>query len=266
MEEQGMNMSHGRLGWIAPVGIASAVLGAAGEASAEKILWANWTSATTGQNGSASGSMGCGGDAVDVEYAGQITGAQVDGGNYYWVPPETYQPEGIDNAPASPDIIGLEGGLGVTSIITFSEPVTDPVVAILSLGQPGIPTTYEFDAEFEVLSSGCGYFACGTLEALPDNVLLGYEGNGVIRFFGTFESISWTIPTAEYWHGFTVGVSSERLCSADCDGSGALDLFDFLCFSNHFNAENVYADCDEGCGFDLFDFLCFTNEFNEGCE
>jgi hypothetical protein len=27
-----------------------------------------------------------------------------------------------------------------------------------------------------------------------------------------------------------------RACHPDCDGSGAFDLFDFLCFINHFNA------------------------------
>lgn len=57
-------------------------------------------------------------------------------------------------------------------------------------------------------------------------------------------------------------------CYADCDGDGALSLFDFLCFVNSFNASDPYADCDaNGCslGLDLFDFLCYTNAFNAGC-
>jgi hypothetical protein len=54
-------------------------------------------------------------------------------------------------------------------------------------------------------------------------------------------------------------------CYADCDGSGSLDLFDFLCFTNAFNAGDPYADCDGSGSLDLFDFLCFANEFNAGC-
>lgn len=54
-------------------------------------------------------------------------------------------------------------------------------------------------------------------------------------------------------------------CYADCDGNGALDLFDFLCFVNAFNAGEGYADCDGSGGLDLFDFLCFQNEFIDGC-
>jgi hypothetical protein len=55
-------------------------------------------------------------------------------------------------------------------------------------------------------------------------------------------------------------------CSADCDGSGGLDLFDLLCFVNAFNADDPAADCDGSGVLDLFDFLCFVNTFEEGCE
>jgi hypothetical protein len=54
-------------------------------------------------------------------------------------------------------------------------------------------------------------------------------------------------------------------CYADCDASGGLDLFDFLCFTNDFNALGEYSDCDENGAYELFDFLCFVNTFNEGC-
>jgi hypothetical protein len=54
-------------------------------------------------------------------------------------------------------------------------------------------------------------------------------------------------------------------CGPDCDGSGTLDLFDFLCFVNLFNAGDSTADCDQNQTLDLFDFLCFVNAFNAGC-
>jgi len=54
-------------------------------------------------------------------------------------------------------------------------------------------------------------------------------------------------------------------CYADCDESGALDLFDYLCFIGQFNMGAKGGDCDGSGGLDLFDFLCFVNAFNAGC-
>jgi hypothetical protein len=54
-------------------------------------------------------------------------------------------------------------------------------------------------------------------------------------------------------------------CYADCDGSGGLDLFDFLCFQNDFVGGGDYSDCEDNNVHDLFDFLCFQNEFVGGC-
>jgi hypothetical protein len=61
-------------------------------------------------------------------------------------------------------------------------------------------------------------------------------------------------------------------CYADCDtstGFQVLDIFDFLCFLNHFAAGDLYAcECDYGqmstC--DVFDFLCFGERFAAGCQ
>jgi hypothetical protein len=54
-------------------------------------------------------------------------------------------------------------------------------------------------------------------------------------------------------------------CYADCDSSGALDVFDYLCFINLFEAESAEADCDSSGDLDLFDFLCYVNSFAAGC-
>src|SRR5690606_24329963 len=54
-------------------------------------------------------------------------------------------------------------------------------------------------------------------------------------------------------------------CLADCDGSGEVDFFDFLCFQNLFAAGDLCADCDGSGGLDFFDFLCFQDEFAAGC-
>jgi len=57
----------------------------------------------------------------------------------------------------------------------------------------------------------------------------------------------------------------DRGCYADCDESGQLDFFDFLCFQDAFAAGERYADCDESGGLDFFDFLCFQNAFAAAC-
>ena len=70
-------------------------------------------------------------------------------------------------------------------------------------------------------------------------------------------------PTEKEWAFEIEGDSAG--CYADCDQSGELDFFDFLCFQNQFGAGDPAADCDGSGSFDFFDFLCFQNEFAEGC-
>ena len=60
-------------------------------------------------------------------------------------------------------------------------------------------------------------------------------------------------------------IDNASFCYADCDASGSLDFFDFLCFQNEFAAKTAYADCDMSGSHDFFDFLCFQNAFAAGC-
>jgi hypothetical protein len=145
---------------------------------------------------------------VSVTYSGEVLLAQTSGGTNYWIPSAPYLSPVIDNAPPDSDVIFLVGGNQTLNTITFSKPVLNPVMAILSLGRPGVAVEYHFDSPFDVLSSGAGYFGGGpnSLTELNGNVLSGAEGNGAIEFQGTFTSISWTVPLGENGHGFTVGV------------------------------------------------------------
>jgi hypothetical protein len=60
-------------------------------------------------------------------------------------------------------------------------------------------------------------------------------------------------------------ITFDNACAADLDGSGTLDLFDFLEFANLFNAADPQADFNGDGVLDLFDFLAFVNAFNAGC-
>jgi hypothetical protein len=175
-------------------------------AFAQNVSWTDWTSATTGLNGSATGSLTLPNQSpITVTYNGEVRSAQTNGGINYWNPAAPYISPTVPNAPPASDIITLIGGNQRKNTITFSTPLVNPVLGIVSLGNSGPPIRYEFDSPFDVLSFGRGYWGGGTLAELPGNVLQGREGHGVIQFQGTLSSISWTAPIAENWHGFTVG-------------------------------------------------------------
>lgn len=54
-------------------------------------------------------------------------------------------------------------------------------------------------------------------------------------------------------------------CRADINEDGTLDLFDFLAFTNAFDAGEAIADFDFDGELTVFDFLAFQNRFDLGC-
>jgi MYXO-CTERM domain-containing protein len=186
-------------------------------ASAAIYYYVDWTTADVA-HGTASGVINVA-DAgtVTVQFAaltaeggtGSLYGAQVNGtGSNYWIPSAPYISTEVENPPPTTDIIQLSGGQNETYRVTLSEAIKDPIMAIVSLGASGTPTTYDFDSPFTIVSQGAGSFGgtATSLQQLPNNVLQGSEGNGTIQFIGTFSTFSWTVPTPESWHGFTFGI------------------------------------------------------------
>ena len=158
--------------------------------------------------------------------AGNLFSAQVTDANAvnYWTPQQPYISAEVQNHPPSPDILQLSGGVAQRYKVTLSEAIRDPIMAIVSLGQRGVATTYNFDSPFTIVSQGAGYWGGGdtSLTRLPDNILQGSEGHGTIRFVGTFATFSWTVPTPETWHGFTFGIrTTERLDPSSDGGADA---------------------------------------------
>jgi hypothetical protein len=190
--------------------------------------YVNWTSADVG-GGTASGTIALSGDAgVDVTFtattadggAGDFYGAQTGGsGTTYWTPAATYQSSAVENAPPTSDIIQLAGGENETYTVDLSQPIVDPIMAIVSLGASGAPITYNFDSPFTIVSQGTDDWggSSTSLAQLPGNVLQGAEGSGVIQFIGTYSRFSWTVPSPESWHGFTFGILTS---AALYDGGG----------------------------------------------
>lgn len=55
------------------------------------------------------------------------------------------------------------------------------------------------------------------------------------------------------------------VCLADCDGSGALNILDFVCFQQKFVSGDLGADCDGSGALNILDFVCFQQAFQAGC-
>ncbi len=54
-------------------------------------------------------------------------------------------------------------------------------------------------------------------------------------------------------------------CPVDCNDDGIVNIVDFLCFLNYYNASDPAADCNDDGIVNTLDFLCFLNAYNEGC-
>ncbi len=99
------------------------------------------------------------------------------------------------------------GSSSVVDTVTFSTPITNPVMAIWSLGQNGDSTSFVFDQPFTIVAGGPSTEYNGQTITNDGNTVYGVEGNGTIQFSGTFSSISWTTPDFENWYGFSVGAT-----------------------------------------------------------
>jgi hypothetical protein len=176
---------------------------ACGATQAAPIDWNVWNSATSGSIAA---------DSVGVTFSIAGTGS-VDNlmSNYpSYTPTGTYADGTIvNNAPVAADgIIQLEGGNTNVNTLTFSKPVVNPVMAIWSLGAGGAPAEFDFIGATPVFVAGgpSAEFG-GSAITLAGNNVLGTEGNGTVQFMGTFTSLSWTNPKAEFWYGFDVGIA-----------------------------------------------------------
>jgi hypothetical protein len=136
----------------------------------------------------------------------------------------------VSNAPGTNDIIALsnEG----TSTITFSQPVVNPYIALVSWNAalvtagPGETFTY--------ISSGCGFWGCGDFEGpgytgAPTQTFFSGVGelHGIVEIPGTWTSISFTDTVSENWHGLTVGIAGVPSSAVPEPATGTLMLLGF---------------------------------------
>ena len=181
------------------------IIGVAGVAAtqvqAQNVNWADLTTAGTDQ---VTGNIQVGATSVGVIFVGPYSFANTNGGTFYWTEPvpsqRPYTGGSVTNAPPTSDIIALDqGGL---KTITFSQAVTDPYLALLSWN--GNAAT--FTQQFQTISSGYGFYGPGSFTAVtPFTFVAEGELHGIIRFNGTFTSVSFTDRT-ENFHAIQIGI------------------------------------------------------------
>lgn len=181
---------------------AASLLASATAANAVVVAWTDWQSSTST---TASGQINSGMSTIGVTLATSgeaLFFVQTNGGTNYWTEgvPAPYTSGIVENAPPTSDIVAL--GTGGTKTVTFSQAITDPYIAFVSWNG----NLASFTRPFEKVSEGCGYWGCGTFSLGVGNSFVGSgEVHGILRFTGTFNSISFT-DNSEAWHGLTIGI------------------------------------------------------------
>ena len=166
-------------------------------------VWTDWTSTTAGAPGSAAGTL----NGVGVTYSGELDSAVTNGASTIWLPNSSFIGGTSTTSPSTVgDAIFLNGSFPGTDTILFASPIVDPLIAIWSLGQPGLAATFTFVQTPTFEAGGPNSQFGGSAIGVVGNVVSGIEGNGVVQFTGTFSSISWT-NSFENFYAFTVGTA-----------------------------------------------------------
>lgn len=163
--------------------------------------WTNWTSSAPG---SISGNFTQGGQTINVTYTGSASG--VDYSSYFYNVPGSFTNAEVTNTPGTNGTLLMTGGTSEINAFHFSQAVIDPIIDLFSVGQGGVPVTFNFlnDATFSILNQGAGNWGGGLLTQ-NGNSVTGWEGNGLLQFHGTYTDIYFTTPDYENYYGATVG-------------------------------------------------------------
>lgn len=182
---------------------------------ASHTAWTVWESMSVDNvSGIANGEIFLDDNPILITFTGEVNGgSHLNGVSNYWLPPSTYTSSEVDNPPEYQGRIDFWGGSNNINTITFSKTVANPVMAIVSLGQISIPSSFVFDKPFVLLNQGSGLFggSDSSLTQPAENTLYGLEGNGIIQFIGNYTEISWSNPLHEQGVGWTVGVIATPL-------------------------------------------------------
>ena len=183
-----------------------------GSASAALATWTDWTSISST---AASGNMGGISVSVATNLGTVMNGPSQTGcGTNFWTG-TAYTNGNLSNAPIACDQVGLTSAASIT--VTFSSAVNDLYMALLSVGDPGLAVTYDFNTAFSIDSEGDGFWGNDITNGILGAGTLGggsltmREFHGVLRFAAPVTSLTFTNAPAENWHAFTFGTVPVRV-------------------------------------------------------
>jgi hypothetical protein len=192
-------------------------------AHADGYSYTTWNPGITNGGTTVSGTLLNG--TVTVTYTGDVTWFNTAVGPTTYAPSTDFTSATVSNAPPNTGMIGLSRD--TIDTLTFSSPISNPVLDVVSLGGGGMTTNYTFSAGEVpiILSQGTDIWG-GSSSALKvsGNTLYASEGTGAVEFAGTYSSISWTATDQEYWNGITVAADTPEPNSLILLGSGLLCL------------------------------------------
>lgn len=161
-------------------------------AQAASADWIDWTDTSNG-------TMTIGSSSVGVT----LTGNPLDliNGDYYYNNANTggTSPSGTYAGMAPSDLIRVNTASSFT--LTFDQTVNDLYMALVSVGQPNLAVSYNFNDSFSVHSYGSNYWGYNGYSISGDD-FTGTEFNGILHFSGAFDSITFAANPNEFWHGF----------------------------------------------------------------
>ncbi|WP_344757811.1 gliding motility-associated C-terminal domain-containing protein [Mucilaginibacter dorajii] len=159
------------------------------------IHWATWSRFSGSK---ATGTIADGnGNSVDVSMSSNFDFSSTPTIYNYWL--FSYYPTPIPNETV-PKTTWSAGNGGSTNM-TFSQPVTNPVLLIASLGQTGQRVTLGFSLPYVVLYDG------GAMSYDNSTSITGEEGYAIIMFPGNSKNVVITSTTPEDYTNITWGLS-----------------------------------------------------------
>jgi len=174
------------------------------------ISWTRWTHDTLGLSGTADGVIDLPSGHVRVHYRGEVERQSRMGfGRPEWRPASTFSGGTVGNPPRRGDQISFYGGPDTAAnTITFSHPVTNPIIAIYSLGAGSVRAELDFKKLSLSFESGgpTGRHHGSAITVRNGKIVIGQEGNGTVQVNGTVTKIRFIAPVYEDSCSITVGV------------------------------------------------------------
>jgi hypothetical protein len=177
--------------------LATLILNAGLATAADTASWANWSPGPTGtftQNS----------NTINVTFTGNYD--RLDFNSYVFDVPSSFTSPTVTNTPGNNGSIVKILGTTEVNNFHFSQAVIDPLIAVWSVGQGGVPVTFNFlnSTPFSILSQGAGHWGGGTVTQSGYSIT-GLEGNALLQFKGSYTDLSFTTPNSENYYGITVG-------------------------------------------------------------